>query len=412
MNNIFTDPSQKMSRIFQSPVTAWVVLIVSVTITFTAFRISKKYAIGRAQDKFEIRAQEIQYAIRDRLNIYEELLWAGVAMLYTNDQMDRERFAKFVETLEINKKWIGIQGYGFSVPVEADEKKKFIDDIRAEGFLDFTIKPEGVRNFYSSIIYLEPFDWRNQRAFGYDMWSNAMRRAAMKKARDEGVAVTSGIITLVQETDDDVQRGFLTYVPAYKTRYIPKTVEERRRHFMGWVYAPYRAGNLMKGILGTDDEHIDFEIYDGEGMAVENLLFDSNGRVHIDDPEHNPDFSQITQVINQNRVWTIYFSTPANYLKMHYEKTPIYVAIAGIIVDFLLFYVLYSLYFIQRRVNRLAKEMSRDVSESKIKIQAELKRTEEKATQLVKTNRILVDREIRMSELKEENKMLRKNSSL
>ncbi|MBF0428785.1 MAG: CHASE domain-containing protein [Magnetococcales bacterium] len=36
------------------------------------------------------------------------------------------------------------------------------------------------------IIYLEPFKDRNLRAFGYDMLSEPVRRAAMGMARDSG----------------------------------------------------------------------------------------------------------------------------------------------------------------------------------------------------------------------------------
>jgi hypothetical protein len=37
-----------------------------------------------------------------------------------------------------------------------------------------------------SIIYLKPFSGRNLRAFGYDMYSEATRNAAMAQARDLG----------------------------------------------------------------------------------------------------------------------------------------------------------------------------------------------------------------------------------
>ena len=96
------------------------------------------------------------------------------------------------------------------MPVRAEDKAAHIESIRNDGFPEYTINPPGERDEYSAIIYLEPFDWRNKRAFGYDMWSNEMRHNAMARARDTGQAATSGIITLVQETKQDVQRGFLT----------------------------------------------------------------------------------------------------------------------------------------------------------------------------------------------------------
>ena len=63
----------------------------------------------------------------------------------------------------------------------------------------------GKRSVYTSIIYLEPFNKRNQRAFGYDMYSEPVRREAMDKARDENIATIAAKIILVQETGKEVR---------------------------------------------------------------------------------------------------------------------------------------------------------------------------------------------------------------
>jgi CHASE1-domain containing sensor protein len=69
---------------------------------------------------------------------------------------------------------------------------------------------------YTSIVYLEPFDERNKKAFGYDMFSEEVRADAMTKAMQSGEAALSGKITLVQESYKDIQPGFLMYLPVYK----------------------------------------------------------------------------------------------------------------------------------------------------------------------------------------------------
>ncbi len=367
------EKKKQFINIFHNPFTAWVILGISLTLTVAAYHISSNFVKQGAQDRFEFRAGEIQKAIEERLRIYEQQLWSGVGLMYSSEQTDRAAFAKFVETMDIDSNWPGIQGVGFSVPVKPENKQFHINAIRAEGFPGFTIRPEGERKMYSSIIYLEPFDWRNKRAFGYDMWSNEMRRAAMKRARDHGVAATSGIITLVQETKDDVQRGFLTYVPVYKTKNIPKTIEERRMQFMGWVYAPFRAGDLMKGIIGTKDPSIEFEVFDGELMNTEALLFDSNSSLHLNEIDHHPDLENTTRLTNQGREWTLYLNTPKNYLTGSEQNQPRFIAAAGAIVDLLLFYVIWSLYFINKRAESIAREMTVEIENAKLKLEDTVK---------------------------------------
>lgn len=54
---------------------------------------------------------------------------------------------------------------GFSRVIQPRQKYDFIGSIQKEGYLDFQITPEGERDIYTSIVYLEPFDERNKRAF-------------------------------------------------------------------------------------------------------------------------------------------------------------------------------------------------------------------------------------------------------
>ena len=433
------DQAQKKTKfvnIFHNPVTAWLILFLSLGLTFSAYHISSKLVKERARDRFESRVFEIEKAIEERLRIYEQQLWSGVGFIYAVDNLERSKFAKFVETMNIENHWPGIQGFGFSVPVAPKDKQSHIDAIRAEGFPDFTIRPQGDRDFYSSIIYLEPFDWRNQRAFGYDMWSNDMRRAAMKRARDEGVAATSGIITLVQETEEDVQRGFLTYVPVYKSKTIPETLQERRDQFMGWVYAPYRAGNLMQGIPGTDDPDLEFEVFDDQVMNEDTLLFDTNDSLHLNEKNYQPKFEKLVQVINQGRLWTLHFNTPHDFVSSAEQRQPLIVAIVGLIVDFLLFYVIYSIYFLQKKASQIAQGMTKELQQRSKELEvaknslekrvhertkeleaarADLEQQVEKRTRelekrmkdLERINEVMVGREERMIELKQENKKLK-----
>ena len=369
---------KKYINIFHNPATAWIILLTSLVLTVGAYFLSVSFVQQKVEDRFAFRTTEIESAIKDRLRIYEQALWGGVGLMNASKSVSRQEWAKYVESLKINEHWPGIQGMGFSIPLQPEEKQTHIEKIRSEGFPEYLIKPEGTRNLYSAIIYLEPFDWRNKRAFGYDMWSNEMRRIAMTYARDKGVAVNSGIITLVQETKEDIQKGFLMYLPVYQTKTIPKTLKERREQFMGWVYAPFRAGDLMKGIVGSEDPNIEFEIFDGEAMSQKTLLFNSSPRHHSNQPHQNHDFQKTARISLQGRPWTIQFNTHDTSSKNSEKNLPRLVALAGGFVDLLLFYVVYSLYFINRRAETIAKKMtkeSRDANEKLIVINANLKKT-------------------------------------
>jgi CHASE1-domain containing sensor protein len=269
--------TKKLVAIFEKPAVAVGIFVISLVATFGAWKVTKEASQKHLENRFEIRVKEISRQIRERMFLYEQVLWGTVGFFNASNLVERDEIKVYVDSLSLATRWPGIQGIGYSVPVSADSKAQFIQSLRDEGFPNFTIKPEGERETYTSIIFLEPFDWRNQRAFGFDMWSNDMRRSAMARARDEGVAATSGLITLVQETNRDVQKGFLTYLPHYKKNAILLTVEDRRKAFLGWVYSPFRCNDLMQGILGElESAMLDFQIYDDQKYTEDNLMFSSS----------------------------------------------------------------------------------------------------------------------------------------
>jgi CHASE1-domain containing sensor protein len=161
------------------------------------------------------------------------VLRGGVSVFDTWGAVTRDEWHAYVGGLRIAENYPGIQGIGFAQIVAAPEKEAHIARVRAQGFPSYVIRPDGDRPVYSAIIYLEPFDWRNQRAFGFDMLSEPVRRSAMERARDTGQAAVSGKVVLVQETETDTQAGFLMYVPVYRGGGVPATIEARRNDLIG-----------------------------------------------------------------------------------------------------------------------------------------------------------------------------------
>lgn len=96
------------------------------------------------------------------------------------------------------------------------------------------------------------------------MYSDAVRRAALFRARDTGETTLSAKVKLVQETGDDVQAGVLMYVPYYGATNLPGTLEERRASLVGYVHATFRMDDFMRSVFRTELNVLDFRIFTGE----------------------------------------------------------------------------------------------------------------------------------------------------
>jgi PAS domain S-box-containing protein len=337
---------------------AWAVLAVSLAATLWGWRLAQESDERVAQERFTFRVNEVRESLHERLLAYEQVLRSGVGLFMASRDVSRQEWHLFVESLGIHERFPGVQGVGFSKLVPAPDKVRHEQDIRREGFPGYSIRPAGEREVYSSIVYLEPFDWRNQRAFGYDMFSEPVRHAAMSRARDSGQSAVTGKVTLVQETEKDTQAGFLMYVPLYHKDSWPLTVEARRAALLGWVYAPFRMNNFMRGLLGQKDKDVDLEIFDGERVAPESQMYDSDGLRDLPEDYRQPRLRHVETLPVFGHAWTLEISSRPAFEDMVYSKRPLMVLLAGLSISLLLFGITRTLATGRARATALALQMT------------------------------------------------------
>jgi PAS domain S-box-containing protein len=349
---------KSIAEIFHNERSAWVVLAMSLIVTALAWYISSEYAERRAEDRFHFEVEDARQRIVQRMQHYVQALRSGVGLFDANPQAGREEWRSFVTALRIHDLFPGIQGLGFSRMIAPSEKAAHEREVRAEGFPDYSIYPDGDRAQYSSIVYLEPFSGRNLRAFGYDMYSEPVRRVAMDAARDTGEAAVSGRVTLVQETNEDIQTGFLAYLPVYRAGLPTDTLEARRAALLGYVYSPFRVRDLMRGILGQDPAGLDFALYDGSEIAPQALLYDS-ASIGPDGGwgGHVPRFTTDIRIELPGRTWTARFSSRPVFEAANRSSLPLLVGLGGLLIDVLLFAIISSLSSQKRLLATKAREL-------------------------------------------------------
>lgn len=344
-----------------------VILVLGLGLTYV-FQDAARTSYHRAlHDEFAFRANEVVRDINTRMAKYEQVLEGAAGLFAASDVVDRAEFAEYVRTLRLDEKYPGIQGVGFAQWLTANEKAAHIGRMRDEGFPQYDIHPPGTRDAYTAIVYLEPFDWRNQRAFGYDMYSEPVRRAAMADARDSGATTISGKVRLVQEVGRNVQAGFLMYVPIYRPHAPHQTREERRANLLGWVYAPFRMDDLMRGILGRHfgeiSEVLDLEIYDGEQLQPNTLMFDSDGRIS----PPSAAFRVVRPLSMFDHRWTLVISSlPAFDARLRADRANM-IALGGSLGSAMAALVVWLLVTARARALALAERMTADLRESEEK---------------------------------------------
>ena len=354
---------------------AWVALGVGLLASlFAALQVRH----GIEQDAIRELAfdcDRVALKVQERLAAYALILRGGAGLFTASTTVKRNEWRAYVETLRASGSVPGVQGIGFAEVIPPEGLAAHIARIRGEGFPDYSVRPPGERALYTSIVYLEPFRDRNLRAFGFDMYTEPVRRAAMDQARNTGEAALSGKVQLVQETGAQIQAGTIMYVPVYRNGAPADTLEQRRAALIGWIYSPYRMNDLMTGMLGDWESHegkaVNLTIYDGREASPAGLLFDSqpDGAQKASSP-----FFHRRMLDFNGRPWLLVFDRAATYPGIGYASAWSTLA-GGLALSGLLFWSMRSAIDTQANAVRIAQGLTAEIRQSQALLQESEART-------------------------------------
>ncbi|MEI6564028.1 MAG: CHASE domain-containing protein [bacterium] len=346
------------SGVFKAIFSALLVLLISGGVTGYFWSLYNASLSLNALAVYQNKTEALNSRIMRRLQENEQILRGAAGLINANNAVSRNEWRQYVATLGLAENYPGTQGVGFSIWVPAAQREAHIRALRAEGFPDYKIRPDGERAVYTAIIYLEPFDWRNQRAFGYDMYSESVRRSAMEKARDTGKSTVSGKIILVQETDQDVQNGFLIFAPVYRQGMPTETVEQRRAAILGFAYSPIRTRDFILGSFGRLPEDIAFEVYASDKEDPASLLFCSTRDGNALPVDYKPEYRSKKTINILDSEWVCTFnSLPTFSLETHHGVAAI-ILVGGVLLDVMLAGIVFILILSSNKSRASARAIS------------------------------------------------------
>ncbi|MHA7773025.1 CHASE domain-containing protein [Roseibium sp. M-1] len=199
---------------------------------------------------FESLADDAVGRIRERTEHNLSLIAATHSFFEAdNGRVSRPEFQSFALGLFLKGHLSGMQGVGFAGLIRTGQEDMASDVLRNNYEIERQVWPETGQDFRTPILMLEPLDVRNKAALGFDMFSEATRREAMLAAAETSTVSVSAPVTLVQEITEDKQVGFLAYLPLIADEGASGEVLTGEQPIQGFVYAPFRAGDLHKAAL-------------------------------------------------------------------------------------------------------------------------------------------------------------------
>jgi len=284
----------------------FVIFVVILLATIIGWYGYNNYILDSAEEKFNKEVDLTVEKIEQRLSHYAQILYSSKGLFAASNEVERDEWHTFIETQKINARFPGIQGVGFQKHVtDKDTFFKDIEELQSLGLLNRDPPIADQNGNYQYIYFLEPVNERNKNAFGYNMFSDNIRREALERSNNYDIPALSGKVTLVQEITDKKQYGFLLYMPIYANNAPHSTLVERNANLIGHVYQPFRIGDFMDGIITEKITDIDFGIFD-QSESDENLMYNYN-QIH---GLHKDKLLFTKNIISENygREWVIQFN--------------------------------------------------------------------------------------------------------
>ncbi|HBE17036.1 MAG TPA: hypothetical protein DEG17_19130 [Cyanobacteria bacterium UBA11149] len=345
---------KSIRSIYQTPI-ALAVLLLGLILTGFSWQYTKRNIERETTAQMDKQVKEATISIQNRIQVYLNTFYAGKGFwISENLNVPYNKWQIFVTTLELEKRYPGINGLGFIryIPKNLKEYEKKVrqNNNKIEKiYQNYTVYPQGKRPDYFVIEYSEPIQ-KNRQAIGLDVGHETVRRKGVERARDTGNPAATGRIILVQ--DKDKTPGFLMYLPIYRPGMPINTIEEKKAAFFGFIYAPFRVLDLVEeGLPKSVKQNFDLVIYNGK-----DLMYGKPDNLSYHQTPSHPRYYREIVIDVAGETWNLYFTSKSNLTVARDNLPPIVLAV-GTLTSLLLFGIILSLSMAYRQT-KAAKEIS------------------------------------------------------
>lgn len=262
----------------------WPWVVAAIAVTGTAISVGVRESLLDRQDRliaarFDLVAEDRVQAIEREFAISIAAIQSLRALYAASREVERHEFHAFCKTLVAENE--AIQAFEWIPRIQSAEREIHEQITQAQGFDAYQITvangaemvraPDRKEHF--PVHFIEPMKG-NEKAFGFDLSSNAVRLKALKKARDADAPIATSRIRLVQETGR--QNAILVIVPIFRKEVPNETAEQRQQNLSGYILAAFRIGDTVVNAIGAKRaSDMSIHIFDESAAPSDRLLHTS-----------------------------------------------------------------------------------------------------------------------------------------
>lgn len=392
----------KRIRVFLSQNRAGILVFgILCVLTWLAVISAQQFIQSDIQTRLESDVAEVRASLREQSHVYIDTLFGASALFYASDSVTREEWKQYTTSIKLADRLSAMREFGFAKIVQGQEKADFEKSVQAQGLSEFSIHPASDKFEYVPVLYAESFHNQTKTDLGYDWSEDPVLLRVMNQARDSGEVSLSKKIHLPKEKQVNGQSIVFMIVPVYKNNTILNTPEERRQSIRGFVYALLDVNAFMQNVALTSPGDVDFHVYDGLKTTDQTLLFDVNSKNSAQTKTENLFYKKIETFFIAGHPWTVEYINDDSFEHRKSDLILLIVTISGgMLLTLLGSGLVFSLSASKRKAVLYAVTLNKDLQKISSDLAQKNNELAKQMEELEKMNRIMIDRELAMAELK------------
>ena len=350
------------------------IILAGLAMSVWGYRQAARSIEHETQADFERLTERLTTESQRRLSRISNALRGMRGLFQASESVRREQFRSYFANRNLAVEYPAAKGFGFIQRVQRNDIEKFEIAEREDNAAAFSVKTYSVDSAVSEasdlfvVKFIVPFV-PNRNAWGLDIGSEPIRRAATLQAIRSGVPTLTPRIQLAQ---DEIKRpGFLYMLAVYKNGSEPGSDLERENAALGVVYAAFVPEEAMGDIADVAENFLDFRLYEGTTIASDTLIFDSSASavspslVSSQSARRSSESQALFQATNSfvigGHTFTITSSTSPTFEAAVDTRSPFMIAAGGIVLSLLLAGMIWSLGQSRGKALALAQGMTADL---------------------------------------------------